>query len=114
VRAPQTFSATAPGGVRLLAVEVAPLGDLVTVRATGEVDAFTGRTLEAALTAAAAMVPARLVVDLTAVSYFSASSVALLHRARRQVAAPEVLEVVTAPGIVERVVTLLGRPVVAA
>jgi anti-anti-sigma factor len=82
---------------------------LVTVRAFGEVDTFTGRTLEDALTAALAMEATQLRVDLTAVTYFSASSVSILYRARRQASESDELEVVARPGIVQRVVAHFDR-----
>ncbi|WP_222264591.1 STAS domain-containing protein [Modestobacter marinus] len=52
-----------------------------TVVVHGEVDALTGPQLERTLTAAWAGAPASLLVDLSAVSFVNASSLAVLFRA---------------------------------
>jgi anti-anti-sigma factor len=52
-----------------------------TVVVHGEVDALTAPQLEGALTAAWATAPASVLVDLSAVSFMNASSLAVLFRA---------------------------------
>ena len=61
-------------------------GSATTVVVRGEVDTLTGPQLEAAVTAAWAMGPASLLVDLTAVTFMNASSLAVLFRARAEAA----------------------------
>jgi len=72
--APPTFSTT----VRTAA------GSAVTVVVHGEVDDLTVPHLEDALTAAWATGPTSLLVDLSAVSFMNASSLAVLFRAQAE------------------------------
>jgi anti-sigma B factor antagonist len=73
-RTPSTFSTT---------VHTAA-GSATTVVVHGEVDALTGPQLEDSMTAAWATGPTSVLVDLSAVSFMNASSLAVLFRAQAE------------------------------
>ena len=98
-----TTSADLPGGVSVTGPTVE--GDTAFLRVTGELDLSCLREVEAAVDAAVAQAPARLVVDLSGLRFMDSSGLAVLLGAARRVRAFEIRDPSTP---VRRLITLSG------
>ncbi|WP_410597800.1 STAS domain-containing protein [Amycolatopsis sp. lyj-23] len=95
------------GSSAWVAVERRETAGVWVLAVTGEVDLQTGPVLQELVFAAVDQAPARLVLDLSAVRFFSAAGLTVLVAARQRAGNRTVVRVVGGP-VAGRVITVTG------
>lgn len=88
------------------AIVVTPMADAIVVTASGEIDMSSAPAFDDAVRQALAEQPAKLILDLTDVEFFSSAGIAVLMQAHRN--SSDALRVVVTDRIVLRPLELVG------